>query len=92
LDRTALIVAAWVHYLNGVDEKGNHYPILDPQLAILKLAVANKSALVENILALEDVFGSDIPKSTAFVEAFTRQLERLQSQGVHATLKQVLNL
>ena len=92
LDRTALIVAAWAHYLNGVDEKGNHYSIVDPQSEVLKLAVADKSALVENILALEDVFGSDIPKSTAFVEAFTRQLERLQSQGVHATLKQVLNL
>lgn len=92
LDRTALIIAAWAHYLSGVDEHGKPYPIIDPQLPVLKLAVADQKQLISNVLALEDVFGTDIPQSAAFVEAFTRQLQRLQTQGVHATLKQILSV
>lgn len=41
---------------------------------------------VERVLALEPVFGRKIPACPAFVDAFRRQLERLQTLGVRRTL------
>lgn len=90
LDRTALIIAAWCHYLRGVDEKGNRYPIPDPRAAWLAEAISDGDKLTDNFLALEDVFGQKIPQSAAFKEAFQRQLERLQTLGVRATLAKVM--
>jgi mannitol 2-dehydrogenase len=90
LDRTALIIAAWCHYLRGVDEKGNRYPIPDPRAAWLAEAFSDTDHLTDNFLALEDVFGKVIPQSAAFVAAFQRQLDRLQTLGVRATLEKVM--
>ncbi|WP_020683301.1 mannitol dehydrogenase family protein [Marinobacterium rhizophilum] len=90
LDRTALIIAAWCHYLRGVDEQGNPYGIPDPRAAWLQKAISDTDNLVQNFLALEDVFGRVIPQSEAFVQAFACQLERLQTLGVRATLDLVM--
>jgi mannitol 2-dehydrogenase len=90
LDRTALIIAAWCHYLRGVDEHGNRYEIPDPRAAWLAQAIGDADQLCENFLALDDVFGQRIPQSAAFVQAFRRQLERLQTLGVGATLDLVM--
>jgi mannitol 2-dehydrogenase len=90
LDRTALIIAAWCHYLRGVDEHGNRYEIPDPRAAWLAQAIGDADQLCENFLALDDVFGQRIPQSSAFVQAFRRQLERLQTLGVGATLDLVM--
>ncbi|WP_409526403.1 mannitol dehydrogenase family protein [Nitrincola sp. MINF-07-Sa-05] len=87
LDRTALIIAAWTHYLQGVDEAGREYPILDPQLSLLRQTVAEPALIVPGMLAIEDVFGQDLGESDAFVSAFSEQLLRLQTLGVHQTLK-----
>ncbi len=87
MDRTALIIAAWCHYLRGEDEQGVTYPIPDPRADWLQQAISDQDHLSENFLALEDVFGRIIPGSQAFVEAFKRQLERLQTLGVRATLE-----
>lgn len=87
LERTALIIAAWTHYLRGVDEAGREYPILDPSLPLLQSAVAEPSQIVPGMLALDDVFGRDLAQSEAFVSAYSEQLQRLQTLGVHKTLK-----
>ncbi len=92
MDRTALIIAAWCHYLHGVDEQGNRYPISDPRAELLQRAISDSENLAEHFLALDDVFGKVIPQSAAFVEAFKRQLERLQTLGVRATLKLVMTV
>ncbi|MGV6477632.1 mannitol dehydrogenase family protein [Azotobacter vinelandii] len=87
LQRTALIVAAWCHYLRGIDERGETYPIPDPRAAWLREAACVEERLVETFLGLEEVFGHEIPASEAFVAAFRLQLERLRSLGVRATLE-----
>ncbi|GAB3381890.1 mannitol dehydrogenase family protein [Azotobacter armeniacus] len=88
--RTTLILAAWCHYLRGLDEQGGTYPILDPRAASLQEAACLKERLVENFLGLEDVFGHKIPASATFVATFRLQLERLQTLGVRATLKLIM--
>ncbi|OZG69989.1 mannitol dehydrogenase [Hahella sp. CCB-MM4] len=90
LARVALIIAAWAHYLRGVDEKGERYSIPDPRAGWLQEAIAETSNVVESFLGLEDVFGKTIPNSAEFVSAFQLQLERLQKFGVKATLEMTL--
>ncbi|EXJ12976.1 mannitol dehydrogenase family protein [Nitrincola nitratireducens] len=90
LERVALIVAAWTHYLHGKNELGQTYPILDPKLAILQRAIAQPETCVTQMLEIYDIFGDDLPSSNAFVEAYQTQLSRLQTQGVRATLKQLI--
>lgn len=85
--RTALIIAAWCHYLRGLDERGETYPILDPRAVPLQEAAYAKERLLESFLGLEDVFGKRIPASATFVSIFRQQLERLRTLGVRATLE-----
>jgi len=85
--RTTLILAAWCHYLRGIDERGESYPIVDPRAPLLQEAAGANEGLVERFLELEDVFGRKIPASATFVATFRLQLERLQSLGVRATLE-----
>ena len=90
LDRTALIVAAWAHYLRGVDEKGETYAIPDPRAEELQRIVTQSSHLEKDFLGLYDVFGAVIPASEAFVNSFNRQLAIIQEEGVAKALEKVL--
>jgi len=90
LDRVALVIAAWALYLRGVDENGERYRILDPRLAFCQALVAKDEGLTERLLGREDIFGTQIPRSAEFREAFERNLARLRSLGVSGTLKQLL--
>ncbi len=90
LERIALIIAAWAHYLRGVDEKGEQYSIPDPRAGWLQEAIGGTADVAESFLGLEDVFGMTIPRSLEFVNAFRLQLERLQQYGVKTTLEMTL--
>ncbi|MCQ4288450.1 mannitol dehydrogenase family protein [Pseudomonas stutzeri] len=90
LDRAALVIAAWALYLRGVDENGERYRILDPRLEFCQGLVAADDGLAERLLGREDIFGTQIPRSAAFREAFERNLTRLRSLGVKGTLDQLL--
>lgn len=90
LDRAALVVAAWAVYLNGTDETGARYRMLDPRLAFCQGLVASEGGLTARLLGVDEIFGKQIPQSAAFVEAFERQLHNLRTLGVTGTLKALL--
>jgi mannitol 2-dehydrogenase len=91
MDRAALVVAAWALYLKGVDENGASYRIPDPRAEFCQGLVADDAQLSTRLLGVEEIFGKAIPRSTAFVEAFERQLQNLRTLGVTGTLQQLLN-
>ena len=86
LQRSALILAAWCHYQRGEDEQGESYEVLDPRAEAVQAAARPGDDQVRRFLALDEVFGRDLPQADAFVEAFRLQLERLQTLGVRQTL------
>lgn len=90
LDRAALVIAAWALYLRGVDENGERYRILDPRLEFCQALVDEDEGLAQRLLDREDIFGTQIPRSASFREAFERNLTRLRSLGVNGTLEQLL--
>ncbi|EIK97080.1 mannitol dehydrogenase [Pseudomonas sp. M47T1] len=91
LDRAALVVAAWALYLKGVDENGTHYSIPDPRAEFCQALVADDVMLTQRLLGVEEIFGTRIPQSAAFVAAFENQLKHLRQLGVDKTLERLLS-
>ena len=91
LDRASLVVAAWAHYLKGVDEHGNRYRMIDPRLAFCQSLVSDDTKARERVLGVEEIFGRSIPTSPAFVASFERNLNSLRTLGVSATLQRLLD-
>jgi fructuronate reductase len=89
--RMALGVAAWMHYLRGVDELGQTYAIDDPHAAALtalyrrSLGQGASLQAVQDMLAYAPVFG-DLAGNAALTTALFNALQSLQTRGVTGTL------
>lgn len=88
--RAALVVAAWALYLKGVDENGDTYSIPDPRAEFCQGLVADDALITQRLLAVEEIFGTAIPRSAAFVAAFEWCCNSLREVGVTRTLERVL--
>ncbi|CAA2105276.1 mannitol dehydrogenase family protein [Variovorax paradoxus] len=91
IDRLALAVAAWMHYLRGTDETGATHDIQDPLAPALaeRLAQAGAASGMQDRVAFftgfAPVFG-ELGKEPRFVAAVARHLSMLETQGVRAAL------
>ncbi|MFY0478667.1 mannitol dehydrogenase family protein [Achromobacter marplatensis] len=95
----ALAVAAWLHFLRGVDQAGRRYDIQDPMAAVLARqhalaeAAAERSgagpaamlAWTEVWTGLAPVFG-DLGQDPRFVRAVAQAAQSLRSLGVAGAL------
>ncbi|MFJ2478728.1 mannitol dehydrogenase family protein [Pseudomonas sp. NPDC087598] len=88
--RAALVVAAWALYLKGVDENGDTYSIPDPRAIFCQALVADDALMTERLLAVEEIFGTAIPRAAEFVAAFEWCCNSLREDGVTRTLERVL--
>ena len=88
--RAALVVAAWALYLKGVDENGDTYSIPDPRAAFCQALVAEDALMTARLLAVEEIFGTAIPRSAEFFAAFEWCCNSLREVGVTRTLERVL--
>jgi fructuronate reductase len=92
IDRLALAVAAWLHYLRGADEAGQAYPVDDPQAAELGMlhqqaqAAGDFTAQAACFTRYGPVFG-DLADQAALVAALAGALQSLQQRGVRGTLE-----
>ncbi len=92
IDRLALAVAAWLHFLRGVDEAGRPYTIDDPlaaELAALQTHAAtmpDETRRVATLCAFAPVFGT-LGEDRRFIEAVARHTASLRARGVLATLE-----
>jgi fructuronate reductase len=86
----ALAVAAWMRYVSAIDEYGQPIEVSDPLAARFK-AIAdantgNPAEYARAMLAVEEVFGTDLPAMLAFVDAVIEALEALFADGAKATV------
>jgi fructuronate reductase len=77
----ALSVAAWIRYVGGVDEAGQPIDVRDP-LAVRLRALAVGDEAVRRVLAVREIFGTDLPADPAFVGKVTEAYRRLRQHGV----------
>ncbi len=86
----ALAIAGWIRFLAGTDEEGRPIPIEDPLAQKLSDAARRGRADPRPFLALQEIFGAEIPRSAAFVDTLAGCLGRLYAEGTRATLRAFL--
>ena len=93
IERLALGVAAWMRYVTGVAEDGSEIDVRDPHAlkmhAIAADAGDDPEALFEGLVALVEVFGTDLAGNETFREAVLGHLESLFDVGARATVAKV---
>jgi fructuronate reductase len=89
IDGLALGVAAWMRYVTGIDERGQPIDVRDPLRDQLRARAdrAGRDApkLAAALLAVEQVFGSDLPANPQFTLAVSTALESLIRDGSQKT-------
>jgi len=90
IDHLCLVVAAWIRYASGTDERGATIEVMDP-LAPRFATIAARTgrepaALAQGFFAIGDVFGADLPQDPRFTVPVTRQLASLLARGARATV------
>lgn len=80
----ALGVAGWMRYVSGTDEQGNKIDVRDPQAETFAAIYAKHGlsvAVVDELLAIESIFGDNLPKQQGFVDAVKRAYQQLLDVG-----------
>ncbi|MFB9971206.1 mannitol dehydrogenase family protein [Pseudoroseomonas cervicalis] len=90
IPRLALVVAAWIRYVGGVDERGGAIDVRDPLAAALREALdaagGDPAARVRAALGFPAIFGTDLPAEPRFTDAVTDAYRRLLAAGARAAL------
>jgi len=83
--RLALGVAAWMRYVTGIDEMGQPIDVKDPLAARLRQiadgAGRDPVKLANGLLAVTEVFGTDLPQVAVFRDTVTNHLKSLLENG-----------
>jgi fructuronate reductase len=89
-----LTVAAWMRFLQGVDENGTAYTIADPLAgrlaAIARDCGTDARTLADALFAVDDVFFPQLAADKPFRQAVTGLLASLFARGVMATVEDFL--
>lgn len=90
----ALGIAGWMRYVCGVDDACAPIDVRDPLSDKIRLLVANvgENEKVANLLTLQEVFGSDLPKNPAFVQAIETAWQHLARHGAHQAVISTLKI
>ena len=88
--RIALVVAGWMHFLLGENDRGQSHEISDPlapRLAAIAAAHGrNAEALVSSLLGLPEIFDPALAQAPAFRADVLAALRSLLAHGAKATL------
>ena len=94
VNRAALGVAAWMRYVTGIDESGKEIDVKDPLAANCRLiadsAKGNASSLVDGLLAMKEIFGSDLPQHNGFRAVLQRHVQSLYEVGALSTVQKLV--
>lgn len=86
----ALGVAGWMRYVSGQDEAGKPIDVRDPLSARFASVAAevggDAGKLADGLLAIREVFGTDLPADPRFTGPVRAALASLYSRGAAATV------
>jgi fructuronate reductase len=90
LDALALGLAGWMRYVMGTDEAGNPIDVRDPMASVFAevqtRAAGSAERMVDGLMAIEAIFGADLPRHAQLRAALTAQLQKLLAFGAQNTL------
>ncbi|WP_313683722.1 fructuronate reductase [Pantoea sp.] len=86
----AMGIAGWMRYVLAEDESGNSIEVVDPLFTTLQ-AINQQHATGEDrvkaLLAINTIFGEDLPANTAFVATLTQSYLLLCQAGARAAVE-----
>jgi mannitol 2-dehydrogenase len=85
LRRSALVVASWARYAEGIDEEGNRIEVVDSRRDQVMARARKQSEDPLAFLDDPDLFG-DLRHAERFVAVYREALESLHRRGARATL------
>ena len=88
IERSALVVASWARYAEGVDEQGQPIKVVDQLRDRVMAAAARQNDEPLAFVRDEQLFG-DLASNERFAEAYTRWLESLHQAGARSTLERL---
>ena len=98
--RIMLAIAGWMRYVTGIHENGNIFEVQDPWTPKIKQLARNSgfinsqlnsektSDYVNQLLQIEEIFGSELANHTVFFQQLTSLLKELTENGVRSVLQQ----
>ncbi len=89
VDASALVVAAWARYAEGVDEQGEPIEVVDNDKARVMAAAQESTRDPAAFLAMTDYFG-DLGTDERFTRAYAAHLASLRERGARATLEALM--
>ncbi|MGB3827434.1 MAG: mannitol dehydrogenase family protein [Ornithinimicrobium sp.] len=90
IEYSALVVASWARYAEGVDEQGEPIEVVDRLKERVMAAAAKRGEDPLSFLRDRDLFG-DIAEDERFAEAYRTHLDSLHSRGARRTLEALVN-
>jgi len=88
IERSALVVASWARYAEGVDEQGQPIEVVDQLRDRVMAAAARQNDGPLAFVRDEQLFG-DLASNERFAEAYSRWLESLHQAGARSTLERL---
>lgn len=86
VERSALVVASWARYAEGVDEQGEPIEVIDRQRDALMAAAARQGDDPLAFLRNPDLF-ADLADQPGFTASYLAALESLHAHGARATVE-----
>jgi len=86
VDRSALVVASWARYAEGVDEQGEPIEVVDRLKARVMSAAGRQDEDRLAFIRDRDLFG-DLAEDERFASAYAAALDQLHRVGARATLE-----
>jgi fructuronate reductase len=88
----ALVVAGWMRYVSGVDERGKPIdvrdPIADDLAAVARQAGPAAASLAPALLGVRSIFGEDLAADPRVGDAVVAALARLQAVGARRAARE----
>jgi fructuronate reductase len=92
-DRLALVIAAWIFYVSGIDARGEPIEVKDPLAPEFRrradAAGRDPALLAAAIVSMSTVFGH-LSQNAAFLDRVTSQLALLLQHGIPTALRHTL--
>jgi fructuronate reductase len=93
IERHALVVAGWMRYVTGIDERGRPIDVRDPLLKSfqdgLQGAGRDVPRIVEVLLGLKTIFGDDLSADQRFRQAVNDALTSIYSVGSRQAIERL---
>lgn len=84
--RLSFVVAAWFHYINGVDDTGRNFKVNDPMIELLQTKAVAGGNRPDELLSIKSLFGDDLRNDKQFVNEVSFAMAMISKHGIMATL------